>query len=84
MTVCEFRPPPTFDDGAPRLETFVFDFSGDLAAGDDVAFGDLAARKAKFDTLDALIKSRWMPMMPARILAKAAAQRTAPAQARFA
>lgn len=47
---------PTFDDGAPRLETFVFDFSGDLYGRRvDVALVAWLRGEAKFDTLEALI-----------------------------
>lgn len=47
---------PTFDDGAPLLETFVFDFSGDLY-GRSVAV-ELVARlrgEERFDSAQALI-----------------------------
>lgn len=54
--VASFGSRPTFDDGAPRLETFVFDFSGDLYGKTvDVAFVAFLRGEAKFDTLDALI-----------------------------
>ncbi|TAJ31543.1 MAG: bifunctional riboflavin kinase/FAD synthetase [Bosea sp. (in: a-proteobacteria)] len=54
--VASFGRRPTFDDGAPRLETFVFDFSGDLYGKRvDVAFVDWLRGEAKFDTLEALI-----------------------------
>ncbi len=54
--VASFGSRPTFDDGAPRLETFVFDFKGDLYGRVvDVAFVDWLRGEAKFDTLEALI-----------------------------
>jgi riboflavin kinase / FMN adenylyltransferase len=54
--VASFGSRPTFDDGAPRLETFVFDFSGDLYGKVvDVAFVAFLRGEAKFDSLDALI-----------------------------
>ncbi len=54
--VASFGRRPTFDDGAPRLETFVFDFSGDLYGRQvDVAFVDWLRGEAKFDSLEALI-----------------------------
>jgi riboflavin kinase/FMN adenylyltransferase len=54
--VASFGRRPTFDDGAPRLETFVFDFSGDLYGRRvDVAFVDWLRGEEKFDSLDALI-----------------------------
>ena len=44
------------DDGAPRLETFVFDFSGDLYGQRvDVAFVDWLRGEEKFDSLPGLI-----------------------------
>ncbi|PTM39079.1 bifunctional riboflavin kinase/FAD synthetase [Bosea sp. 124] len=54
--VASFGSRPTFDDGAPRLETFVFDFSGDLYGRQvDVAFVSWLRGEAKFDSLDALV-----------------------------
>ncbi len=54
--VASFGSRPTFDDGAPRLETFVFDFSGDLYGVQvDVAFVAWLRGEAKFDSLEALI-----------------------------
>lgn len=47
---------PTFDDGAPRLETFIFDFSGDLYGRVlTVAFHAYLRPELKFDSIDALI-----------------------------
>lgn len=54
--VASFGSRPTFDDGAPRLETFVFDFSGDLYGKQvDVALVAWLRGEAKFDSLEALI-----------------------------
>ena len=48
--VASFGSRPTFDDGAPRLETFVFDFSGDLYGKTvDVAFVGFLRGEEKFD-----------------------------------
>lgn len=54
--VASYGSRPTFDDGAPRLETFVFDFSGDLYGRTvDVALVGWLRGEEKFDSLDALI-----------------------------
>ena len=54
--VASFGSRPTFDDGAPRLETFVFDFSGDLYGRTvDVALVAWLRPELKFDSLEALI-----------------------------
>jgi len=54
--VASFGSRPTFDDGAPRLETFVFDFSGDLYGEQvDVALVEWLRGEVKFDGLPALI-----------------------------
>lgn len=54
--VASFGRRPTFDDGAPRLETFVFDFSGDLYGRTlIVAFHAWLRPELKFDGIDALI-----------------------------
>lgn len=54
--VASFGSRPTFDNGAPKLETFVFDFSGDLYGKTvDVAFVAFLRGEAKFDSLDALV-----------------------------
>jgi riboflavin kinase/FMN adenylyltransferase len=54
--VASFGSRPTFDDGAAKLETFVFDFSGDLYGKQvDVALVAWLRPEAKFETLDALI-----------------------------
>ncbi len=54
--VASFGRRPTFDDGAPRLETFLFDFSGDLYGKTvDVEFCAFIRGEEKFDTVEALI-----------------------------
>lgn len=55
--VASFGRRPTFDDGAPLLETFVFDFSGDLYGQTiEIAFVAYLRGEDKFDSLDALIR----------------------------
>ncbi|KAF2991869.1 bifunctional riboflavin kinase/FAD synthetase [Methylocystis sp. MJC1] len=47
---------PTFDNGPPLLEVFLFDFSGDLYGKEvEVAFFDFIRGEAKFDSVEALI-----------------------------
>lgn len=54
--VASFGSRPTFDDGAPRLESFLFDFSGDLYGKTvDVALVAWLRPEAKFDSLQALV-----------------------------
>ncbi len=46
-----------FDNGAPLLEVFLFDFKGDLYGTVlDVAFIGFIRDELKFDTIDALIR----------------------------
>ena len=48
---------PTFDNGAPLLEVFLFDFKGDLYGCTlDVAFIGFIREELKFDNIEALIK----------------------------
>src|SRR5881628_2443138 len=48
---------PTFDNGAPLLEVFLFDFKGDLYGSRlDVAFIGFIREELKFDNIEALIK----------------------------
>src|SRR4051794_36844550 len=48
---------PTFDNGAPLLEVFLFDFKGDLYDSKlDVAFIGFIRDELKFDSIDALIR----------------------------
>src|ERR1700675_2878425 len=55
--VASFGRRPTFDNGAPLLEVFLFDFRGDLyGAMLDVAFIGFIREELKFDSADALVK----------------------------
>ena len=54
--VASFGRRPQFDNGAPLLETFLFDFEGDLYGQEmTVEFAGFIRDEAKFDSLDALI-----------------------------
>ena len=54
--VASFGRRPTFDDGAPLLEVYVFDFSGDLYGETvEVVFYGFLRGEAKFSSIDALI-----------------------------
>jgi riboflavin kinase/FMN adenylyltransferase len=55
--VASFGRRPTFDNGAPLLEVFLFDFSGDLyGATLDVAFIGYIREELKFDSVAALVR----------------------------
>src|SRR6201996_2115483 len=55
--VASFGRRPTFDNGAPLLEVFLFDFSGDLYGKSlDVAFIAFLREEIKFDGIDALVR----------------------------
>ena len=55
--VASFGRRPTFDNGAPLLEVFLFDFSGDLYGRTlDVAFIDWVRAELRFDSVDALVR----------------------------
>jgi riboflavin kinase/FMN adenylyltransferase len=55
--VASFGRSPTFDNGAPLLETFLFDFKGDLYGRTlDIAFIGFIRGEAKFDSVEALIR----------------------------
>jgi riboflavin kinase/FMN adenylyltransferase len=55
--VASFGRRPTFDNGAPLLEVFLFDFKGDLYGSRlNVAFIAFLREELKFDNLDALIR----------------------------
>ena len=74
--VASFGRRPTFDNGAPLLEIFLFDFRDDLYGEIlDVAFIGFLREELKFDTLDALI--RQMDEDSARARAQLAAAPTA-------
>jgi riboflavin kinase/FMN adenylyltransferase len=54
--VASFGRRPTFDNGAPLLEVFLFDFTGDLyGAVLDVAFIGFIREELKFEDVDALV-----------------------------
>jgi riboflavin kinase/FMN adenylyltransferase len=54
--VASFGRRPTFDNGAPLLEVFLFDFNGDLYGETlDIAFIGFIREELKFDHVDALI-----------------------------
>jgi riboflavin kinase / FMN adenylyltransferase len=55
--VASFGRRPTFDDGAPLLEVFLFDYSGDLyGASLDVAFIGWIRPELRFDSAEALVR----------------------------
>ncbi len=55
--VASFGRRPTFDNGAPLLEVFLFDFKGDLyGATLDVAFIGFIREELKFDSVEALVR----------------------------
>jgi riboflavin kinase / FMN adenylyltransferase len=55
--VASFGRRPTFDNGAPLLEIFLFDFKGDLYGESlDVAFIDFIREELKFSSVDALVR----------------------------
>jgi riboflavin kinase / FMN adenylyltransferase len=55
--VASFGRRPTFDNGAPLLEIFLFDFKGDLYGETlDVAFIGFIREELKFDSIEALIR----------------------------
>ena len=48
---------PMFDNGAPLLEVFLFDFEGDLYCQSlDVAFIAWIRQEMRFDSIEALIR----------------------------
>jgi riboflavin kinase / FMN adenylyltransferase len=54
--VASFGRRPTFDNGAPLLEVFLFDFKGDLyGTALDVAFIGFIREELKFDGVEALV-----------------------------
>ncbi|WP_246731670.1 bifunctional riboflavin kinase/FAD synthetase [Methylocapsa sp. S129] len=73
--VASFGTRPTVDDGAPLLETFLFDFDGDLyGRAIEVAFVRRIRGEQKFDSLDALVAEMGRDKEKARaILAERAA-----------
>jgi riboflavin kinase/FMN adenylyltransferase len=54
--VASFGRRPTFDNGAPLLEVFLFDFKGDLYGNVlDIAFIGFIREELKFDSVEALV-----------------------------
>jgi riboflavin kinase/FMN adenylyltransferase len=54
--VASFGRRPTFDNGAPLLEVFLFDFNGDLYGNTlDIAFIGFIREELKFDSVAALV-----------------------------
>jgi riboflavin kinase/FMN adenylyltransferase len=54
--VASFGRRPTFDNGAPLLEVFLFDFQGDLyGTALDIAFIGFIREELKFDSVEALV-----------------------------
>src|SRR5580765_9032004 len=54
--VASFGRRPTFDNGAPLLEVFLFDFEGDLYGAElDVAFISFVRDELKFGSVEALV-----------------------------
>jgi len=55
--VASFGRRPTFDNGAPLLEVFLFDYKGDLYGSVlDVAFVGFIRDELKFDSVEALVR----------------------------
>ena len=69
---------PTFDNGAPLLETYLFDFAGDLYGRVlEVTFVDWIRGEAKFDGIDDLIRAMKIDEAKARIALELDARREA-------
>ena len=69
--VASFGRRPTFDNGAALLETFVFDFDGDLYGSDvEIIFVKFLRGEEKFDDLDALISQMDKDCTKARLSLK--------------
>src|SRR5882757_9188011 len=55
--IASFGRRPTFDNGAPLLEIFLFDFKGDLYGESlDIAFIDFIREELKFSSVEALVR----------------------------
>ena len=67
--VASFGRRPTFDNGLPLLETFLFDFSADLYGQDlEVTFVAFLRGEAKFDDVAALVAQMQADAAHARVL----------------
>lgn len=76
--VASFGRRPTFDNGAPLLETFLFDFSEDIYGRTaEVVFVKFLRGEEKFDSLDSLIAQMDKDSFEARVALKNAAANTA-------
>ncbi len=80
--VASFGRRPTFDNGAPLLEVFVFDFDGDLYGREvEVAFYGFIRSEAKFDSVEALVERMRVDVDEARrLLAESGAPGRTPEQ----
>ncbi|UDL94964.1 bifunctional riboflavin kinase/FAD synthetase [Lichenihabitans sp. PAMC28606] len=66
--VASFGRRPTFDNGAPLLETYIFDYTGDLYGQTiEIGFVDWIRGEAKFDGIDDLIRAMTVDEAKARI-----------------
>ncbi|WP_448953704.1 riboflavin kinase [Labrys neptuniae] len=55
--VASFGRRPTFDNGPPLLETFVFDFAGDLyGKAIEIVFAGYIRGEEKFSSIEALVE----------------------------
>ncbi len=73
--VASFGRRPTFDDGAPLLEVFLFDFKGDLYGREiDVAFIGWIRPEQKFESIAALKQAMDGDVAQARAVLKAAGE----------
>jgi riboflavin kinase/FMN adenylyltransferase len=71
--VASFGRRPTFDNGAPLLEVFLFDFTGDLyGTALDVAFIGFIRDELKFDSIEALVRQMDHDSAQARAMLAAA------------
>src|SRR5580698_7806670 len=71
--VASFGRRPTFDNGAPLLEVFLFDFKGDLyGQALDVAFIAFIRDELKFDSIEALVRQMDDDSAKARVALAAA------------
>jgi riboflavin kinase/FMN adenylyltransferase len=73
--VASFGRRPMFDDGAPLLEVFLFDFAGDLYGQTvDISFIGWIRREQKFESIDALKRQMSVDVTQARdVLSRTAA-----------
>ena len=67
--VASFGRRPTFDNGPPLLEVFLFDFAGDLYGKDmEVTFTDFVRAEARFDDVAALVVQMQSDVVRARAM----------------